>query len=166
MGPLEYGLVLTVAAALAGAAIAFACSAVVLRKQLRTIGKLPDQNKKLRAREVQLAMLRSTIDHRRDRIRQLLLELEEQAEETSTFRLVEETAVAIIAEFETKVPEDVRRELRTRTEGDTGRRVRSEFSSAAAIKRRLEMIQSCRAELDIPTDSSSLPYPDHKTEVA
>ena len=166
MGPLEYGLTLTIAAALAGAAVAFTLAALVLRKQLRLIGKLPDQNKKLRSREVQLAMLRSTIEHRRDRIRQLLNELEEQANETSTFREIEETATAIIAETEAKIPDEVRREIRGRLEVESGRRVRSEYSSPAAIKRRLEMIQSCREELDLPTDSNSLPYSDRRNDVA
>lgn len=166
MGPLDYGLFITIAAALAGAAVAFASAAVVLRRQLRTIGKLPDQNKKLRTREVQLAMLRTTLEQRRERIRLLLIELEQQSEETTTFRAIEEIAIAVIAEFDARVSDEVRREIHARAEFETGRRARSEFSSAAALKRRLEMIQSCRKELDIPTDSSSLPYRDSRTDVA
>lgn len=166
LGPLDYGLFITIAAALAGAAVAFASAALVLRKQLRAIGKLPDQNKKLRAREVQLAMLRSTLEQRRERLRQVLTELEQQSEETLTFRAIEETAITVIAEFDAKAPDDIRREIHARSEVDSGRRARSEFSSAAAIQRRLEMIQSCRKELDIPNDSSSLPYRDCRTDIA
>ena len=77
-----------------------------------------------------------------------------------------QTAIMIIAETEAKIPEEVRREIRRRLEIESGRRVRSEYSSPAALKRRLEMIQTCREELDIPTDSNSLPYPDRRNDVA
>ena len=166
MGPLEYGVLIAVAAALTGAALAFTSAAIVLRRQLRAIGKLPDMNKKLRAREVQLAMLRSTVEQRRDRIRHLLTELEQQSEETVTYRDIEDTAIQVIAEFEGRMPDDVRKEVHLRIEDETGRRTRPEFSSRASIKRRLEMIESCRVELDLPTDSNSLPYRDQQNEVA
>ena len=70
------GLLLGIGAAMAGAALAFGIATFLLRRQLKELGTLPDLNKKLRAREVQLAMMRTTSDQRRERIRQLLEELD------------------------------------------------------------------------------------------
>ena len=144
---------------MAGAAIAFGIATFLLRRLLKEIGTLPDLNKKLRAREVQLAMMRTTSDQRRERIRQLLEELEQQSEETLTYRAIENLAIEILCERDGRIPDTVRRELHSQVVSESGRRVRTEFSSSESILRRLEMIQACREELEIAMDSSGLPYP-------
>ena len=153
------GLLLGIGAAMVGAAIAFGLATFLLRRQLKEIGTLPDLNRKLRAREVQLAMMRTTSDQRRERIRQLLEELEHQSEETLTYRTIENLAIEILSERDGRTADTVRRELHSQVESESGRRVRTEFSSSESILRRLEMIQACREELEIATDSSGLPYP-------
>lgn len=155
---LEYATLIPIGALLLGAAAAFTVISVILRRQLKAIGSLPDLNKRLRAKEIQLSVMRSTADQRRDRIRQLLDELEQQAQETMTFREIENAAVTLISELERKVPDAIRRELHSLVELENGRRPRTEFSSTDAIIRRIEMIDSCRRELDLPTDSNALPY--------
>jgi hypothetical protein len=147
-----------------GAAVAFGVATYLLRKQLNEIGTLPDLNKKLRAREVQLAMMRTTSEQRRERIRQLLEELEHQSEETLTYRELESTAVELLCERDGRLPDAVRGELHGLVEEQSGRRVRTTFSSSDSIMRRLEMIQACREELEIAMDSSGLPYPKRPRE--
>ena len=159
MDSLQTGFFLALAGLLLGGGIAFGTAAVLLRRQLRKIGTLPDLNKKLRAREVQLSMMRNTADERRDRIRQLLDELEQQSEETITCLLIEDLALESLAEIEGTLPENLRKRMEAEVTGKTHRRRREDFSSLQSIGRRLEMIQNCRRELDLPTDSSSLPYP-------
>ena len=110
-----------------GAAVAFGVATYLLRKQLNEIGTLPDLNKKLRAREVQLAMMRTTSEQRRERIRQLLEELEHQSEETLTYRELESTAVELLCERDGRLPDAVRGELHGLVEEQSGRRVRTTF---------------------------------------
>eukprot|EP00400_MALV-I_sp_L67-5_P000457 gene456-biopygen30 len=159
MDSLQTGFFLALAGLLLGGGIAFGTAAVLLRRQLRKIGTLPDLNKKLRAREVQLSMMRNTADERRDRIRQLLDELEQQSEETITCLLIEDLALESLAEIEGALPDNLRSRMEADVIAKTHRRRREDFSSLQSIRRRLEMIQNCRRELDLPTDSSSLPYP-------
>lgn len=160
MDSMQTGIFLALAGLLLGGGIAFGAAAVLLRGQLRKIGTLPDLNKKLRAREVQLSMMRNTADERRDRIRQLLDELEQQSEETITCLLIEDLALESLAEIEGALPDNLRSRIEAQLISRTHRRRREDFSSQQAIRRRLEMIRNCRRELDLPTDSSSLPYPD------
>ena len=163
MDSTQLAIYLVLAGLLLGASIAFGFAAVQLRGQLRKIGTLPDLNKKLRAREVQLSMMRNTAEERRDRIRQLLDELEKQSEETITSRLIEDLALDTLAEIEGTLPETLRSGMETEIYDRMHRGRREEFASQQAIQRRLEMIRNCRRELDLPMDSTSLPYPESST---
>ena len=140
MDSTQLAVYLVLAGLLMGASIAFVVAAVQLRGQLRKIGTLPDLNKKLRAREVQLSMMRNTADERRDRIRQLLDELEQQSEETITARLIEDHALDSLAEIEGTLPETLRDRIEAEVRGRTHRRRREDFAGQEAILRRLEMI--------------------------
>ncbi len=155
----QISIFLALSGLLLGTAIAFGITAFLLRRQLLKIGTLPDLNKKLRAREVQLSMMRSTADERREQVRQLLDELELQSEETITCLLLEDLALETLSELEGKSVQALRSELVEEMGNRNHRRPRTEFSSLDAIARRLEMIRNCRSDLGLPTDSCSLPFP-------
>ena len=163
---LSIGTLLVLGAALGGSAIAFGVTTVLLRRLLREIGSLPDLNKRLRAREVQLSMMRTTAEQRRDRIRLLLAELEQQSGELLACRSTENLAIEELAGLEERSPESIRCELNRRVEHLNGVRIHAELSSNESILRKLEMIRNCREELEIATDSGSLPYPEQRPEDA
>ena len=155
----QFGILLALCGLMLGAAIAFGLGAVLLRRQLRAIGTLPDLHKKLRAREVQLSMMRTTVEERRNQIRQLLDELELQSEETITARLLHDLALESLSEIEERLPHSLREEHEEELAVRNHRRPRKEFSSMDEISRRLEMIGRFRRELGLPTDSATLPFP-------
>ena len=155
----QIGIFLALCGLMLGAAIAFGIAAHLLRRQLRKIGTLPDLHKKLRAREVQLSMMRTTVEERRNQIRQLLDELELQSEETITSRLLEDLALESLSDIEERSPQSLRDEFEEELANRNHRRPKKEFSSMSAIARRLQMIDNCRIDLGLPTDSASLPFP-------